>query len=979
MATTDEILRTAAPQTDFEIRLFIGAKREMIATEDMALGEAFEPLIESVLTARVDGNSTTVQVADASRFTSRGFIVHPFGTHEAYEFFKWTNKSQTTFSGLTRVMGETDDIDVNWGVHSTGATVSEFIEISDRVSGMKLDFNEQDGAAFWTVRLDGRNYDSGLLDNDNSVAAQIRQRPYNGDLDAWSPWRLWWLGYIKKADISDDSTSARQWVADIEGISQYVSSTESSPKHYGKNDLAEEKAITVSSFLEDPYLEWNTGEFQGFPSLDGDQVNDGDLATLWMSEGEPSATPEEHLSSAVQINEIMLRPREGYNQRDHQWIELSFKRDDGHAEQVTWFSLTNKQTEWKRVDWIPNDPATGKPQDPPVDKEIAYVPDNNYIELKGGNMDPSGEFVILTWNYPKFIEKYPNHGAQRVLDVRDMTEGEFELDPTGDFLCLRNWHTRTVSIVWWSDGNPEWEAQAPYLFNGDDRTWWSGNMLPIPPRGHTFRRYPTGNAPDYNQNPPTGNDSIDRWKVDEDHPTPGYYTSGEDEWILVDLGEMGITLEEQLVAEETGTIVLSKRPLGLSEYGWVQINQEIIYYLNRNDDDNKLEGLIRGQDSTPISGHPADSIVKGLDTLDGTATTNHLISTVSWNRREVLNAVGKPIVLRRFDVYVSEFIDPVLPDADDWDNEEGDGGREDYWTTTHTVPRHLSPAWIGQMPPTRARHVLMIIREMTSGGRVKLNQWHVWADQVDLIEIPPGTDEEVKDVVDGAYSGAIIFDLLVRGIGLSPALFYLEDAGRPFINLTTASSNLLQLIKDICRRTGTSTVFNLDESVVHRFHPLYPLAGLETVDITWDRDNARRVSLTRPFRHNIKQVVIRAHESEHEENFEAKYPPTPLELGSTLEMEDWVLTDPNDAYLMAEYMFRQRNAPLTAVIVPVGPAEWVRPGQRHLINWDMDEGGEYLNRRNFVVEGVSWHLNFGGGQPGQKDWRTTVRLKELIF
>jgi len=992
MATSDQIYRTEAARTDFEVRIWVGGKRDVIDRENIATGQSFTPTVSTTLTSNVTSTSTSVPVKSTAAFSAGGLVIHPHGEKEAFEFIEYSGKSGGAFTGLFRTYRDTGDTDIIWGKHEVGATVSEFYEITGRCTRLSVDWSEDGGAAIWRVKLGGFNYDSFLLDNDNCVVAELIQRPYTADpgigdpYDAWTPWSLWWLGYIKQANLKDAGDRLREWDAEIEGISQYAAATESPPRHYGKNDLAEGKSITVSSYLADPYLEKDAGEFIGYPSLDGDQVNDGDLGTLWMSDGEPALTIEQ-IYNSVSINEVLLRPREGYSEREHQWIEIVFKREDGGTEKLKWWSLCTKATTFQQQSWRPiidQDEETGVIEYGPP--QTYYTPYNNFLPLKGdgGINTGAGDFVVLTFNKAKFMEKYPDVQENRVYDIRGWQQGTFSLDTTGDFLLLKNLGVTTRSNVWWSDGNGDWESIAPYMTNDNEPPYWTGAMMPVPPRGHSFRRSPAGNAPNISGS--SQKDNLSYWVQDEKDPTPGTHTSGEPEWLSVDIGTMGITLEEDVAIGETNTIYLSKQPLGLNipqdEYDirYVLINSEIIGYNFVDNDNNTLGGLRRGQGGTSAAAHPAESIVKALDSVSGTATENHKVSAVSWRRRDVRMASGLPIVPQAFEVYTSWYADPIYPDDEAWNEPEGLGGWEDYWIKRHAVGQWKNTSWIGGISDEqRVRHVLILFRKMTDGGRVKINQFHVWAAQVDLIEVPPEADEELRDLVDVNYSAAVIFDILNRDIDLAPSLFTAVDDGRPFVELQTTNSRSLQIIKDICRRTGTSVVFNLDETVEHRYHPLYPLADLETLEITWDRDNTRRISLSRPFRHNVSQAVIKAHESTEEESFEARYPKNPLEYGSRVELEDWVLTDPNDAALMAEYTFKQRNAPLSATLIPVGPAEWVKPGQRHAINWILDDRGELLKNRNFVVTSVRWELNFGGGDPAAKDWRTSITLKELLF
>lgn len=82
-----------------------------------------------------------------------------------------------------------------------------------------------------------------------------------------------------------------------------------------------------------------------------------------------------------------------------------------------------------------------------------------------------------------------------------------------------------------------------------------------------------------------------------------------------------------------------------------------------------------------------------------------------------------------------------------------------------------------------------------------------------------------------------------------------------------------------------------------------------------------------------------------------RYPPTPLPLDSELVIDDVCLGSATEACLMAEQIFRRRNGPLSATIVAVGPLV-VRPGQRHLVTWELD-GGD-------AAAGPKFHRQPGG-------------------
>jgi len=993
MPTSDEEARTEASWTDYELKFYIGPKRDQIQAENLQAGYDFTPAV-TILDEDFHDLDDEVVGIDFSEFTLGAVVIEPLaGSHQDYSFIGYTTKTMFKLGGLVR--SQQDDLaqagSVLYSGHEAGSTIAEMVEVTNRVLKCDVDYDERGGAAMWSAKVSGWNYNSVLLDNDNLFAAFIRQRPASGDPSAWTDWHIWFVGYIKTANITDDDGSGRSWKAEVEGISQYMESDDN-PRHYGRKDLAEGATITVSSYLEDPWQEKDSGEFVGFPILDGDQMTDGELSTLWMSEGEPSSTAEDALDVlGLCINEIMLRPRLGYVTRDHQWIELFWKRSDGRSEKLKRYMLTNSQTEWESVEW-PDEEVDGVIIH---EGERGRTPKNNLVVLGSGAgpLGPGGTFAILTFNKFKFLERYPHHQAEHVVDMRPFIRGTFELNLQGDLLAICRFGHLTTDIIWWKDNDyprPGWQL---YAWCGSDSSVgtqysdWTGDMVNVAetalPRGYTLKKTTCGLTTNMNQ---ANHPNATLWTT-SNHPTPGYHITGDPEWIQADLGEMGITLEYALEANQQGTIQVNKVPTGIPESGLIQIDAEIIRIVGRNDENNTLlihpdPQLGRAQLGTSAVEHPIGSIVKAYENPTGVeyeAFTAPLISSVSWRRKTIMGAEG-PDVPKNFDIYVSTFVDPIMRDSEDWDEPKGSGGWEDYWDIVCTARNNRYPHWVGSFTPVRARHVLIVIYDMTYGGRVKVNQLHIWSDEVDLAEaISEDEDEVVQATVAGMWSGTIIQDIITRSIGMPADSFIMEEEGRPILELQTTGGNTLQAIRDICRRTGCSVVFGLDETVTHRFNPLYPLAGLDSLEYEWNRSNTVDVRLVRPFRHGVSQVVVKAHDPRTEETWEARYPPEPLELGQEITRENWIFTSPTEAGLMAEFTFRQSNAPLSVVLEPVGPAEWVRPGMRCTIDWDMDEALSYLNQRNFVVMGVTWKLSFGGKDPSRKSWVTSVKLTELIF
>jgi hypothetical protein len=101
-----------------------------------------------------------------------------------------------------------------------------------------------------------------------------------------------------------------------------------------------------------------------------------------------------------------------------------------------------------------------------------------------------------------------------------------------------------------------------------------------------------------------------------------------------------------------------------------------------------------------------------------------------------------------------------------------------------------------------------------------------------------------------------------------------------------------------------------------------------------------------------------------------------LDLGSELTVEDIIVSDAEDAHYMAAMHFARENGPMSLSVKPVGPADWVRPGQRHGLDWVLDEDGVLLSGENFIVTSVEWQVEFGD-KDTPKTWDTSIRLTEL--
>lgn len=955
-------LRAEAADFDYECRFFVGGKYSLANLDALVTGDTYDPEVATNLDGDVVYDDTTITVDSTAGFTTGVILIAPVGDDEFYELVSYTGTTATEFTGCVR-----GDIEAKgWyvGEHSDGADVTEWFEITDRVRGADIVYELRGQDISWSATLTGQNWNSELMDNDISVLGMLRLRPKDGVATEWTEWGVWFVGFIGDGSVPDDHTQARRFELLIQPISQYVGQTDIPAIQIGKVDLAESKSVTTSSDLEDPYLEANTGEYLGYPDLSGSNAVDSDINTLWISQAAPSPSVPSASDAWALVNEFYIKPPPGESPKDMQWFEVYHKGNNPLA--LANFRIAHCNTKWTD--------ANGEEPDPKA----------RYLAVrKAGNVKLRGEggWVVFCYNRAKFNEYFDSSGAAYVIEFNRISQAtehfddgktyDFHLDPDGDLLAVVGVNGQLASITWWSNPlHPTLIKQSLRSYKGDPGgkdSAWTGEILKtddghLAP-GRSWRRYPdgAGGIP--------GNAS--NWRVDS-NPSPGRHAEGGPEWMMIDLGMMDIHLDGELASGETGDAPLTAT-LGLTATGYVQINAEIIAYATRDDVDDELVTLTRGQFGTTPATHPDASLVKQYNADDEQSYDLHLVSGCSWKRKRVLDGSGDPIVPSKFEIYTTIYNSPVNPGDNSWNNGPGKNGWEDYWNRMAVCRWGFNKTeWQGTWPDQRVRHILMVLTDMSDSGRAKINEFNVWAATMESL------DSSGEGAIDGSRTGGIVKHILVDHFGLDEDRFVMTDKGGQFESLSIARGRAGGTLNDVCRRTGGVVNYQLDGQVEHRYHPMYPIAHLPLVHICWDRDNAREITLANPFRHNVSQVVLRARNPVSDDLYEVRYPPDDLELGSEMIVDDMILGSQVEAEAMAEFIFAESNGPYELDIVPVGPADFVRPGQRHTVSWVLDEEAVAFEDHNFIVVSVNWYLSFGSGRE-EKSWDTTVLLRELRF
>lgn len=969
MTTSDQQQRTAAAWTDFELRFFAGADR-MLGDYELTAGATYDPEASTTLSADVDQHEeTSISVASTAGFTTGFIVIHPYAAGEAYEVIAYTGKTSNTFTGLTRYQSEPEA-----RVHSSGATVSEWMEVTSYIYGnVSLSLNGEDDISDWIVNITGHSYLSTIFQPDRSVLCMWRFRPSSGSMSSWTDWLVGFIGFLQDVNIEGDWVQANKWSATVVSMAYYAKKTDiGSGVTYGKTDLAAGKSVEVSSYLQDVYQEAGTGEFLGTPSLSGDQAVDEDMGTLWISDGEPAPVVETTANDGGSINEVYVRP-EPWMPDDLQWIELHFKwTQDQDPAGFGHCQIATSTTTWQqKSDWDP----------------VAWIPLNNFIRLPETPPPAIGDdyFCIITSNKPAFMAYFPQCNVD-VFDWRGYEVGTFTLDPTGDLICLRWFGAATWDIIWYDNGRPAWNLKdfvgaGSYYYSlpGTSYSGWTGAMIDLPPIGHTFRRDPTGTQTfdghaDGGSTPGVATDFLE----DEDHPTPGAYITGDPEWIIVDLGTLGISLAAQLdqyytvEAELDGHLGLTAGP------GYVSVDTggstEVILYQSIDRINNKLIGLTRGQEGTSDVTHLEGAGVQQYE--DGAATDLHLIETIRWKRRPVLIG-GVYDVLKHFDVY-STIYDAgyPTPDAEEWDDGLGLGGWEDYWDRLASVRDYSQTAWQKTiLEPIRARKVMIACTGMTAAGRVKMNSMNVFGPTGYVLT----AGEEDGDWETG-YTTPIIVHLLETWLTIDSSLITETAIGRQVYKVNVTRDKIANAIRELAASSGTVVHFRLDNTIEIDWDSLCSLSEWPDVEFYWTRSNARSIKFGRKTKTDVAQVIVKLTNTEEEETFTAEWPAEPFPIGEIIEESDSLIVgDADDAKSIAQMKFNIKRITDTVDITVKGIAEWVLPGQRHVVTFLVDGDSTYLSGHNVVVMSVRHSISLGKPDGKGKSWNTEISTRRVEY
>lgn len=1064
--TAEQYARTVTGAFDFRLRFFIGGQHGFTPEADIDAWVAYDCSAESTLASTLTRDATSLSLVSAAAFLAasdtapRAAFINPPDSDHAWERITYTGIAANTLTGVTRRSN------VYWPPsgydYPVGTTVSQWVNVTDLiVPDFQLPWTRREATAKWSVDLRGLKFNKELFERGNMFICQV-QFYLDG---SWGNWVVFYAGYIKETpNVALDGEDGNPFSMTVESIAQFVDAQEIPAHHFGKINVAKDKAVTVSSYLLDPTLAAG-GEYFSSPSAEGKNMVDGSITTAWISEGIPKVTkndpdfrrPEtgvedEHLL----ITEVYI-PRPGYDD-GYIWIELHnphpSKTLSGNG-----LYLCNKNTVHAPLDYI-------------VEKDGAHwqsmqevcPPYEHFVIVPSLDVPPKG-FLILCKDVTKFEEWWSVLGSADAVDWRTvpLTGGglpifannanadDFTLDATSDFLQLRAASlNRIVDEVYWGDMEPTYvEAVSgypePYSNEFEKSARWT-----MHPYNATGPRPPVWREPansDYDAqvwwqgaavNPGSGisagyslrRSALARQDTSWIHsrlPTPGaFFSFPTGEHGSVDVGLIPTVLETDLAADadeakvEGGTV-------GFTNSGSCQIGAETLTYTNKTGSD--LTGLQTPHDPYP-AGTPVYPVVNGV--------VQKSFPAVLLN---VKRPQGRPYPCV-FRLMGSNAADPRYPNAeepeweDDWEdilsgtrstikativasaNSQGDPDAHVDSTNLfpnsgaivyngETIPYQRKdattfygltiphPAFtVGQFVyrqaqestsnlssnpftnPLAYRHYMIIVYEMSDGGRARISEFEVIARNDEH------TDGDGNDhTIDDATVGSLVKHILVTHYGLDASKLTIASGGDVnLVDQDLQKDSAGSLVDKLAAMTQCVLVYQLANGIIFKKDPqVQSGGGAAELMFVFERSNLESpVGLSFGSRLALSQVELYARNPVTGETLHVYWPTKPQQYGRRLVLRDVILLgNESDATTYAQAIFRRANFGSKSQMRPAGIGEWITPTMRLAIRWTQDaEENPYLAYREYFVTGVSWTVQ--ASIPDAKVWLCDINAEERV-
>ena len=823
-------------------------------------------------------------------------------------------------------------------------STSGWTNITARVNDAgSLTYERAGNSLRWNANLSGTQYSAtyfapgqAILCLRRILVAGVQTVPASGT------WELWWLGQVTSGAHADDYKHGGDWTRSIGGLDSFLQGSTAPRLTAGRINLMAEASVTASSTLTNAALEAGTGEFVGtLVTVPASNTIDGNVNTLWISNGVPSTTIE--TPGTAMIQKVFCKPLAGYSQTKTWWIELY-----GNFEGGDWYLQTSADLylHFNAGDMgQPVRDAWGAgPQ-----HVIICASASDFTAYTGG---AQGGAVIFD------AKLCPTQGTFNSLGTG--RDGTFTIDPDADWILVRR------SDAWLVEGN----IYATIVWNQDGSSVsipgievWTGGAIDVSddlcPPGSGIRILPSqdgGARGDY--------EITDKLFPGDD------YTETDVEWLLYSLAQQSAVTVGAISAGAT-TITLNST-VGLLDSG---------------------SAICGGTDPFTYTGRTSTTLtgVSGIGNHANGASVYQTIGGVAqygWpcSQLELLrpaNSALPGIVAGRVYTLTSSLSAPATPGTSGWEAittaRSSCCMRPTCLTTCTTTGAHLTgpdggPRWV--------QYVLVVFDEMTASARARLNECKVYLAQTQIDNSAAGDIAGITACGLAQY----IFDQAGVSTGLSRGTSL--DSG-PFIGEhATAVAAFPQVLDDLARITGCIMDWGLAGVPTWWPDMWWPVLLADTqydlraaLDATYLRGKAQ-YSGRKPNEVGVK-VHARTPDGQHE--YEVQFPPTMTAAEQRIELDDLIVTSVDMATQLAQTQYYKAGLHYTAgpqelTFTLKGPGEWLRPEQWVSLACQ-NSSGLTITRSGYatsfddvgwLVESVTWEW---GRQDAFRSWSATAKCR----
>ncbi len=608
-ATEAQLLRTAAPTYDVARQVFVGPPLAYVTHSLFRQGEPVTMPLTTRTTAAVSRGDATINVLDTTGYRTADVVTLVYTRRDTGQVlaarFAHTGKTSTSFTGVSWLTGFV-------GTIPTGATVTPWVNITERVIEAQLSGSSvwRDSVFDWSYSLGGVQYNSMVFPRDGSFLILERATP-EGVFGYWSQWQTAALGYARTYEVQSGSDAQRTWQTTLESAWAYLAPRRYSARRYGEVNLADGATVTASPNLLRPYEE--SEEFRGgLGTTDAENVIDGNMDTVSISDAVPTLTPDPPITSAAEggivFGEVYMRPRAN-EPADLQWFVICA---------VPGYENLQTGQSWETGITLEG-LGIGNPDTvygPAGDPDAALVPwdfqgGGGYIRLPGITLGKDNPCAVFALNPSLFRERFTVESGVQLFGWRELggfdqdglTARNFRLNPLGGFLQLRHREAggnvfRVRDMLAWGDaaqfGNKFWIDASDQTHSGAQ--WDDNNTVPLPAAGSSIRRLEDTNvAADW---------------FEESEPLPGSMRSSNNgTYRSLELAEWVAHPANDITDSDppTGGNLLLDTAVHLDFAGTFQIDDEQFHYFGRKA--AAAGNIVRGANGTTPASHSTAALV----------------------------------------------------------------------------------------------------------------------------------------------------------------------------------------------------------------------------------------------------------------------------------------------------------------------------------------------------------------------------------